>query len=199
MLGRFEEGRELLAQSKSIFAELGAKYNFAEACWAGAQLERLAGDAPAAERELREALRIFEEMGTKRYSAYVRAQLARVVHEQGRDDEALERLDQAEQEGTGENIRFQLQWRTARAKVLSGRGQSAEAARLAREAVDIVAATDNINAHADALVDLAAVLRVGDDKAEAAAALEKAVALYEEKGNVLCAERARADHATLGD
>jgi len=190
MLGRFEEGRELLARSKSIFGELGAKYNVAEACWAGAQLERLAGDGAAAERELREALRIHEEMGTKRYSSYVRAQLARIVYEQGREGEALGLLEQAEQEGTRENIRFRLQWRTARAKVLAGRGETAEAARLAREAVDIVAATDNINAQADALVDLAEVLRVGGNEAEAIAALEKAVALYEEKGNALCADRA---------
>jgi tetratricopeptide (TPR) repeat protein len=191
MLGRFEEGREMLAKAKSIFGELGAKYNVAEACWAGAQLERLAGDWAAAERELREALRIHEEMGTKRYSSYVRAQLARVMHEQGREDEALELLEQAEGEGTGENIRFQLQWRTARARVLAGRSETAEAARLARGAVEIVAATDNINAHADALVDLAEVLRAGGNETEAAAALEEAVALYEEKGNALCADRAR--------
>jgi class 3 adenylate cyclase/tetratricopeptide (TPR) repeat protein len=197
MLGRFEEGRELLAKSKSIFWELGAKYNFAEACWAGAQLERLAGDWVAAERELRKALRIHEEMGTKRYSAYVRAQLARVVHEQGRDAEALELLEQAEQEGTGENIRFQLQWRTARARVLAGQGEAAEAARLAHEAVDIVAATDNINAHADTLVDLADALRAGGDEFDAAAALEKAVRLYDEKGNVVCADRARAALASV--
>jgi class 3 adenylate cyclase/tetratricopeptide (TPR) repeat protein len=197
MLGRFEEGRELLARSKSIFGELGAKYNVAEACWAGAQLERLAGDWATAERELRDALRIHEEMGTKRYSSYVRAQLARVVYEQGREDEAVELLAQAEQEGTGENIRFQLQWRTARARVLAGRGETAEAARLARGAVEIVAATDNINAHADALVELAEVLRVGSDENESSAALETAIALYEEKGNSLCADRARVAIASV--
>jgi tetratricopeptide (TPR) repeat protein len=197
MLGRFEEGRELLARSKSIFGELGAKYNVAEACWAGAQLERLAGDWAAAERELRDALRIHEEMGTKRYSSYVRAQLARVVYEQGREAEAVEFLEQAEQEGTDENIRFQLQWRTARAKVLAARGETAEAATLARGAVEIVGATDNINAHADALVDLAEVLRAGGNEPEAAAALEEAVTLYDEKGNALSAERAQATLASV--
>jgi hypothetical protein len=136
-------------------------------------------------------------MGTKRYSAYVRAQLARVVQEQGRDAEALELLDQAEQEGTGENIRFQLQWRTARAKVLASRGERAAAARLAREAGAIVTATDNVNAQADALVDLAEVLRGGVDEPEAAAALETAVALCQEKGNTLSAGRARDALATV--
>ena len=198
MLGRFEEGRELLARAKSIFRELGAKYNLAEACWAGAQLERLAGDWAAAERELRAALRIHEEMGTKRYSAYVRAQLARVVFEQGRETEAVELLELAEQEGKGENIRFQLQWRTARAKVLATRGETVEAERLAREAVEIVGATDNINAHAEALVDLAEVLQISGQDSAAAAALDEAIPLYEEKGNLLCAERARATFESVG-
>jgi tetratricopeptide (TPR) repeat protein len=197
MLGRFDEGRELLARAKSIFGELGAKYNLAEACWAGAQLERLAGDWAAAERELRAALRIHEEMGTKRYSSYVRAQLARVVLEQGRETEAVQLLEQAEQEGTGENIRFQLQWRTAQAKVLAARGETVAAERLAREALEIVAATDNINAQADALVDLAEVLRAAGDETDASAALEEAAALYEEKGNALCADRARAAIASV--
>ena len=198
MLGRFEEGRALLARSKSTFGELGAKYNVAEACWAGAQLERLAGDWAAAERELREALRIHEEMGTKRYSSYVRAQLARVVLEQGRVAEAAELLALAEQEGTDKNLRFQLQWRTAKAKVLAARGETVAAEQLAREAVEIVAATDNINAHADALVELAEVLRAAGDETDASAALEEAVALYEEKGNALCADRARAAIASVG-
>ena len=191
MLGRFEEGRALLARSKSIFDELGTRYNYAEACWAGAQLELLAGDAPAAERELREALRVHEEMGSTRYSAFVRSKLAQVVCLQGRDDEAQELLDGADAESTSGNLRFRVQWNLGRAQVLAARGETDDAAHAAREAVAIIAATDNINAHADALVDLADVLRAGGEDVEAVAALEQAVVLYEEKGNVLCAERAR--------
>jgi tetratricopeptide (TPR) repeat protein len=127
-----------------------------------------------------------------RYSAYVRAQLARVVFEQGRVTEAVELLELAEQEGKGENIRFQLHRRTARAKVLATRGETVEAERLAREAVEIVGATDNINAHAEALVDLAEVLQISGDESAAAAALEAAIPLYEEKGNLLlCGASAR--------
>jgi hypothetical protein len=78
-----------------------------------------------------------------------------------------------------------------RAKLLAGRGETDVAARLAREAVALIAATDNINAHADALVELAEVLRASGEEAEATAALERALILYEEKGNLLGAERAR--------
>jgi hypothetical protein len=78
-----------------------------------------------------------------------------------------------------------------RAKLLAGRGETDEAARLAREAVGFIAATDHINVHADALVELAEVLRAAGEETEATAALEQAVVLYEEKGNLLGAERTR--------
>jgi tetratricopeptide (TPR) repeat protein len=191
LLGRFEEGRELLEKSKSIFGELGARYNLSEAYWAGARLELLAGDAPAAEREFCEALRIHEEMGATRYSALIRLQLANVALAQGRDADAEQLLEQAQAEGATENIRFQQVSRMTRAKLLAGRGETDVAARLAREAVALIAATDNINAHADALVELAEVLRASGEEAEATAALERALILYEEKGNLLGAERAR--------
>jgi hypothetical protein len=63
--------------------------------------------------------------------------------------------------------------------------------------VDAVANTDNIAVHADVLVDLAEVLGAQERDGEAAAALEQAVALYEEKGYLLCADRARAALAAI--
>ena len=192
MLGRFEEGRELCARAKAIFEQLGAMYNVAEACWAGAQLELLAGDAAAAERELRQALDIHVQSSAKRYSAVVLALLARAVHLQGRHAEAQELLDQAAADGTPENLTFQRLWLTARAQLLAARGETREAARIAREAVNIVAATDQINAHANALVDLADILRVDGDEDGSVTALDQALELYEEKGNVLGADRVRA-------
>ena len=191
MLGRFEEGRELCARSKATFEELGAMYNVAEACRAGAELELLAGDAVAAERELRQALDIHVQSGARRYSAIVRALLARAVHLQGREAEAQVLLDQAGAEGTPENISFQRLWLEARAQLLAARGETMEAARLAREAVEILAATDQINAHANALVDLADILRADGDEDGSAAAFEQALELYEEKGNLLGADRVR--------
>jgi ATP/maltotriose-dependent transcriptional regulator MalT len=172
-------------------------YSLAEAHWAGAHLELLAGQLEAAERELRAALRIHLDMGAGRYSAMVRALLAHVLYGQGRDPEALELIDEARDEGAAGDTRYEVLWRTALAKLLARRGETAEGARLAREAVTIVAATDRINMHADALVDLAEVLRAGGEESGAAESLEQAAALYEEKGNELCADRVRTALATL--
>jgi hypothetical protein len=47
-------------------------------------------------------------------------------------------------------------------------------------------------------MDLAEVLRLGENPAEARASLEEALALYERKGNLVSAERARRTLAELG-
>ena len=60
---------------------------------------------------------------------------------------------------------------------------------LAREAVAFAAASDFLDSHGDALVSLAEVLRQAARPQEAAAALEEAAQLYEQKGNVVSAAR----------
>ncbi len=54
-----------------------------------------------------------------------------------------------------------------------------------------MARSGDITKNAEALVDLAEVLRAHGDLAGAGDALTEAVALHEEKGNVLPAERCR--------
>ena len=57
-LGRFDEARDKLERSKAICRELGIAYGLAEAHSAGSEMEHLAGDLAAAEREIREAIRV---------------------------------------------------------------------------------------------------------------------------------------------
>ena len=95
-LGRFEEARDRLERSKSICRELGIAYGLAEAHSAGAEMEMLAGDADAAERELRDAIDVATDMGASRYVALYRTKLARVLVEQGRNDDAAAELEQAQ-------------------------------------------------------------------------------------------------------
>jgi tetratricopeptide (TPR) repeat protein len=70
-------------------------------------------------------------------------------------------------------------------------GDPAEAEALARRAVERAAQGDDLNAHADALVDLAEALELGTRRDAAAAALREALELYERKGNVVAAQRVR--------
>jgi tetratricopeptide (TPR) repeat protein len=185
-LGRFDEARDRLERSKTICRELGIAYGLAEAHMAGAELEMLAGDAEAAERELRDAIRIGTDMGASYYVALYRTRIAHVLVAQGRDEDALAELELA-RDVFGEAPK----WRAARARVLAHRGQTGEAVTLALEAVDSLAGSDDITAHAEILVDLTEVLRAHGDLAGAGDALTEAVALHEEKGNILSAEKCR--------
>jgi class 3 adenylate cyclase/tetratricopeptide (TPR) repeat protein len=192
-LGRFDEARDRLERSKAICRELGIAYGLAEAHMAGAEMEMLAGDPKAAERELRDAIRVATDMGASRYVSLYRTRIAHVLVAQGRDEDALAELEQARQHIHGEAP----SWKAARARVLARRGQTEEAVELAREAVASMARSGDITAHAETLVDLAEVLRADGDLVGARDALSEAVALHEEKGNVLPAEQCRGRLATL--
>ena len=89
---------------------------------AGAEMEMLAGDAEAAERELRDAIRVATEMGASRYVALYRTRLAHVLVAQGRDEDALAELEQ-----TRDVYGDAPKWKTARARVLARRGETDEA------------------------------------------------------------------------
>ena len=192
-LGRFDEARDRLERSKAICRELGIAYGLAEAHMAGAELELLAGDAVAAERELRDAIRVATEMGALRYVALYRTRIANALLEQGRDDDALAELEQAEHiQGDTPS------WKAAHARVLARRGSTKQAVALAREATASLDHDGNITAHAETLVFLAEVLRADGDNTGAAAALAEAVVLHEQKGNLLPAEQCRRLLAAVG-
>ncbi len=153
---------------------------------AGSELEMLAGDPGAAEQELRAAVSVATEMGATRYVALYRTRLAHVLVELGRDADAL-----AELELSRELYGDAPKWKAAHARILALSGRRAEAVAVAREAAEFMAGNDDITAHAEILVDLAEVLRAHGDSAGAAAALAEALALHDEKGNLVAAERCR--------
>ena len=85
-----------------------------------------------------------------------------------------------------------------RAKVLARRGELEEATALAHKAVDLAEETDSLNLQGDAWLNLAEVFRLGASDAEADDCIERAVRLYEAKGNVASAGSARALLAGIG-
>jgi tetratricopeptide (TPR) repeat protein len=185
-LGDIEGGRAKLERSKEICRELGIAYGLAEAHMAGAELEVLAGDLPAAEHELRDAIAVAERMNAEHYVALYRLRLARVLNDQGRHEEASVELD-----GASAHYAGSAPWKVVRARVLAARGAVNEAVALAREAVEMDVDRDNLTEWALTLVDLSEVLRSAGDREGAEDALERAIALNEEKGNVVSAEQCR--------
>ena len=68
---------------------------------------------------------------------------------------------------------------------------------LAREAEASSAGSDDPTAAAETLVDVSEVLRAAGDRTGAEAALTEAIALHEQKGNIVSASRCRERLAAM--
>jgi hypothetical protein len=144
-------------------------------------IELLAGDAEAAERELRTGFRMFEEIGDVHLRPTIAAYLAATLALEGRSAEAEEFAQFAQSHAWEDDIVTQVMWRVARAQMPA---PAAEAERLAREAVELAAPTDFPDLKATALLALARVLREAGSP-DAADVAARARASYEAKGNVV--------------
>ena len=190
--GHFDVARALGSRARGLAEEHGLDTFHAR--FAVGQVELLAGDAAAAEPELRSVCEHYEQVGELGFLSSVAPSLVDAVLAQGRDEEALLLTERwrADRLTVPEDTDAQSQWRRVRAKVLARKGELDEAVRLGREAVAIAAGTaDILDLRAEALADLGEVLRLADRPEESRAALEEAARLYDQKGNVVRAERVR--------
>jgi tetratricopeptide (TPR) repeat protein len=184
MRGRFQQARELLAQSRSVSEDLGLEIMAAAGRQISGAVEQLAGDLPAAERELRQGYEILEAHGEKSYLSTIAAQLAGVLYAQQRYEMAEQFTMASQAAASPDDIVSQVLWRGTEAKVLALRGAFAEADRLAREAVTLAEKIDLTGFRGQAFVDLAEVLQLAGHPKEAAEQLERAARLWEQKGNL---------------
>jgi ATP/maltotriose-dependent transcriptional regulator MalT len=165
--------------------------------WGGTSMiaafvELHAGDAAAAGRAARAGYDVLCGMGEKGFLSSVAGYLAEAAFLQGSLDEALQYCDVAAGAAGQWDLEGQSYWRDTRARVLARRGEADEAERLARESVELLAPTDYLSRRADSLTALADVLLVTGRGPEARPALAESLALYEQKGDVVYAARARA-------
>ena len=184
-LGRFDEARDCLERSKAICRELGIAYGLAEAHMAGAGMEMLAGDAEAAERELRDAIRHRDGHGR----VAVRGPLPRPDR------------PRAARTGTGRGRLAELEQARRHRERRHGRPPARACSRVAARARRRSRSrakpsprwrtSGDITTQAETLVDFAEVLQAHGDPAGAAAGARRGVALHEEKGNLVPAERCR--------
>jgi class 3 adenylate cyclase/tetratricopeptide (TPR) repeat protein len=189
MRGEFGEARAQWARAQTLWDELGMVQHRALAAIDASTIELLAGDAEAAERELRTGYRMFEEIGDVHLRPTVAAFLAAVLAQEGRSVDAAEFAQFAESHAWEDDIVTQAMWRVASAQVKAAAAQAAEAELLAREAVELAAPTDFPDLQAMTLLALARVLRQAGSP-EAASVAAEAQAVYARKGNIVGAGRA---------
>jgi class 3 adenylate cyclase len=193
MLGSFDEAAALLEEGIARAAEFGIQGTGSG--WV--HLANLRGDRVAAEREARRSCQAMERSGSTGVLSTMKGLLADSLYELGRDLEAEEAIAQGEALSMTDDVTNQILFRRVRAKVLARRGEQDRAEDLARESVAISEQTDVLNERGDAHSDLAEVLVMAGRTKDAAAELDEALALYEQKGNLVMVERAQKRLAEL--
>jgi class 3 adenylate cyclase/tetratricopeptide (TPR) repeat protein len=193
MQGRFPEARVLFDRARTLQEELGLKFFSARMAFSSGEIEMLAGDPAAAERECRRGCEIFKEMGeTARFST-LSMMLADALYDLGRDDEALAWTEESEELTAREDLVAQADWRRGRAKILARRGEIDRAEELVREALGFAEnSPDDIHLRVKTLMGVVEVLRLAGRSVEAVPFAERALGLEERKGNIAGVNRARS-------
>ncbi len=197
MSGRFAEARMHIKETRALARDLGLMWQAAVQELLSGYVELLAGDPVAAERDMRTAEQAFREIGEGWFLSTVAVDLPRAVYEQGRYEDAFTLLDAIDETPAPTDREWQIKRTGVPARLLARRGQLEEAERLARQGVALAADSEFVVLHADVLLDLAEVLRLAGRLEDAAATAAEAVSIYERKGNVASARRAR-DRARSG-
>jgi ATP/maltotriose-dependent transcriptional regulator MalT len=190
MEGDFEIAGRLVEQAGEILRELGGLTSSVSHLEAWVRL--LAGEPGLAEAPLRADLETLASMSGSGALATSTALLGQAVYAQGRTREAGELCRVVHEIAAPDDIMTQVIWRGVQAKVLAHEGRGEEAEALAREAVALVEPTDLLSHHGDAMLDLAEVLRTREREEDSDRAARTGLAMYDLKGNVAAAARARS-------
>ena len=192
MRGRFDDGRGLIAQARAMLDDVALTVWMAGpltqmAAW----IELLAGDAAAAERQLRWSVETLKQIGELSWLSTVAGILAEALYAQGRDEEAEEFIQVCAETAGSDDAYSQGLLRSVRAKILARRGEADEAERLGREAVEISEATDFLFLQAFTLASLGEALLLVGRRDDGERVLADSIRVCEQKGFVVGAKRAR--------
>jgi class 3 adenylate cyclase/tetratricopeptide (TPR) repeat protein len=197
LAGREEDVLAELERGDRLWAEIGNPG--AEVAWYNTRGDAMftLGRLEEAERYYRGAVEILDSLGESGFNSTATAALAETLGRLHRFEEAEAAVERARALGAEDDFATEVTWRRALALVLSSRGGHDEALRLVDEAISIVETTDYLVMHAESYAVRGMVLRNAGRVAEAMAAFEGALEMFERKGAALLARRAREDIASL--
>jgi class 3 adenylate cyclase len=183
MADNVDVARQLCADARRMLVELGPSVLAASTSTDAASVELLAGELGRAEGLLREDLDALEEMGETYLRSTVGGLLARVLalQERGREAELL--ADEVRALAAPDDVDAQVLWRAATSRVRSQEGRHDEALLLADEAVALTGTATAPVLIGQSLADRAYVRLHAGDRDGATQDIERAAALYREKGN----------------
>jgi tetratricopeptide (TPR) repeat protein len=193
----FDKARELYREGRTLTREAGMLRDAAAASQGAAFIEVGAGDLDAAEAELRNGIDVLEEMNDIAFLSSGACQLAGLLVGQGRDEEARMWAANARERMGPSDLDCVVQVLGLEGLLAARRGEHGEGERSAREAVAMIAAADAYYVPGLAWMFLAQTLAECGKPADARAAATQALALYDVKGDLPSARRARELLASL--
>jgi len=191
MRGDFDRARLLYRRSRASLEEFGYLLSAALTSLHSSAIELLAGDLAAAESELRADYRRLEEMGERNYISTTAGLLGDVLYRQGRFEESAEFAGTCEHLASPDDVASQFHWRCVRGKLRAQQGAIDEAEALLSAATALIETSDQLDLQGNGLLDFAEVCELAGAPADAAALSVRAAMLFERKGNVVSALRAR--------
>jgi predicted ATPase len=186
----FEEAGRLIASAKRTAEEFGLLWSEARLAEAAGWVLLLEGDAAGAERELARGCDLMAAMGERGRRGTMTLWLAEAVYAQERLDEAWKLARLAEELREDPSVAGSV-----RAKILARRGELSEALTLASRAAASARRWRALYTYW--LLDAGEVFKLAGNEDEAARAFEDARHIYEQSGNLVLAERARAGLAGI--
>ncbi|MDQ3964329.1 MAG: AAA family ATPase [Actinomycetota bacterium] len=195
--GNIEVGRRFIAQAKGIYDKLGMVVNKAWSAFESSAVEQAADDLEGMERELREAKEVLEDKEESVVLPTILALLADVVLSRGDRSEPRALIERAELMAPPDDVLTHIKSKSVRAKLLVQEDPGA-ALGVAKEAVSIAAATEYLDWHAYALVDLALVAKAIGDPALATEALRDALKMFDRKGMTVASNQVVKELELLG-
>ena len=158
----------------------------------GGDVESEAGDLIAAERAYRRSYEIADEIGSEGFKTTPAVNLARMLCDLGRIDEAREFAEMAGNASATDDLGPQVMSRSVRSLVFAARGAFDEAERLGRDALEMFADAEDLEGQATIRIDRARVLQMTGRIDDAIAPVREALALFERKGNRPSSDATRA-------
>ena len=185
------EARAALADARDAFEEMHSKMHLFHLASCSANAELIIGDDEAMERHLLFLFEQLEQSGERSFLSTVAPMLAEIRLRQG-DTEAAKVLATMGQSLTHqEDVVSQSLWRIVTAKVAARDGDLERALSLAGEAVEWMERSDQLQFIAETHRGRAEVQLLADRPDDARASLQRALALYEAKGDIPGSRRAR--------
>jgi tetratricopeptide (TPR) repeat protein len=192
MVGDVERARQDYRRGRAILEELGLRFDASLISIDSGPVELLAGDPVAAEAELRKDYEALDAMGERNYISSIAGLLAEALYQQDRLEEAARYAAFGEEVAAPSDVFSQYLWRGVRGKLLARGDAPDDGVALAESSVAQTKASDDIEAQGNALMFLAEAQAAAGRVEDSARTAQEACALFEAKGNIVSAKRARA-------